>query len=219
MATDDVYSIPADNNSTIKITSYISIDSDSDKREIEFITTAGVFTENSKQTLTKTAKDTLSINRLKYLSATVYLKSSNIVSSDVKVTAKTFAYPASVNLAFTEAAAKALKISSNIFGMDNSFESEALLTVNVNSETGFPSSGYEIEFLVLNANTNIPFSNPRFREEKLKLNANGLGSAKFTAGNLLLNGSTFKGDLKIIGRLKNNETITDTLKFNIYNPL
>jgi hypothetical protein len=219
VASDNIYSIPADNTSNIKVTAYISNIADIDKREIEFITEAGTFVENSKQTLIKTAKDTLVINNEEYLSTSVVLKANNSISENVKVTAKIYEYSSSLHVGFTESIPNSLKISANVFGIDNTFKSEALLTVNLRSETGFPSSGNQVEFLVLNASDNKIFTNAKFREQQLTVNATGQASTLFTAGNLMLGANKFEGELKIIGRLKNMESIADTLTINIYKPL
>ena len=213
---DNILTMPADNKTTLKITAFISIASDTDKRDIEFFTSSGVFTENAKQSFVKNAKDTIEVNGTKFLSSTVTLKSNNIISDNVKVTAKILQVPASINIIFTESQPKKLKLSSNVFGIDNTFTSEAIFTANVTSDTGYPSSGHEVEFLVFNASNDSQFKEARFREENLKLNGTGQASTKFTAGNLNLGGNKFEGDLKIVARLKNNPEITDTIIFNVF---
>lgn len=209
-------SIPADNTSTLEFIAYISENADLDKRSIEFETTAGVFSKNSENTITVVAEDTLEIGNKNFLSASVKLKSSNIVTEQVTVTAKIAFYPARKVVSFTPSAPISIALSADKFGLTNSFDSETTITALVKSETGFPSSGERVEFLVFNSEDNFQFTDLRFRDEKLSVNASGLASAMFTAGNLSLDGaSPFVGDLTIVSRIVGQETISDTLKLNV----
>ncbi len=215
ISTDNIFSMPADNTSTISITAYIALNSDSDKREIEFETNEGVFIDSKEKKIKLVAKDTIVINRNIYLGAVVKLKSSTKVTTEVKVTAKIYEYPVNLNLEFTNSPPKSISISSNVFGMDNSFLSEALLTATVKSDTGSPSSGLEVEFLVYNAADNSPFTDLRLREHQNSVNATGIATTKFTAGNLTLGNQKFVGDLKIIGKIIGTDIISNPIKLNI----
>lgn len=216
-AENDLKSIPADNISTMKFIAYIPVNADTDKREIEFETSDGIFSDNKEKLLTKTAKDTFELAGKEYLSTSVSLKSGNIIKETVTISAKIAFYPAKVNVSFTEAPATSLKISSDVFGLTNSFDSETTLTALVKSETGFPSSGRQVEFLVFDADDNSQFTDLRFRSENLMVNSSGVASTIFTAGNLTNGASPFLGDLIIVSRIIGQETISDTLKLNVTN--
>lgn len=211
----EALSLPADNKSTEKLSAYISIDSDKDKRSIEFETTAGVFTKNNENTLTVIAEDTVEIDNKQYLGAEVSLKSSNATAGEVTVSATIEAYSAKVRLAFTESLPTSLTLSSNKFGVVSSYESEATLTTQIQSSTGFPSSGYTVAFSVYdNADTSL-FADPLFRNEKLSVNSQGQASVLFSAGNLMRGDSSFTGDLLLIATINEATAIADSILLNV----
>ncbi len=211
----DSNTIPADNNSTLEFRAYISVDADDDKRDIEFETSSGVFSKNNENVLTMTAKDTIQLNNENFLSASVSLTSSNVVTDTVTITAKIASFKARSEASFTASIPNSITVSADTFGLTNTFDSEATLTAIVKSETGFPSSGEQVEFLIFNSNDHSQFTDLRFRNEKLKVNANGEASTLFTAGNLTNGASPFVGDVLVVSRVIGREAISDTLKLNV----
>ena len=212
---NEITSIPADNTSTVTLTTFISVDSDKDKRSIEFETTEGVFTKNNENTITATAEDTVELDDQQYLGVEITLKSNNSVSKDVIVTATIESYPARIHLAFTEAIPTELSLASDRFGVVNSYDSEATLSASVESNTGFPSSGFTVDFFVFDNKDRTPFTDPLFREEKLSVSSEGLASAIFSAGNLMEGDSLFTGDLLIKAIVSEVPSIADSIILNV----
>lgn len=208
-------SIFADNNSTEKLTAYIDINADKDKRTIKIVTTAGVFAENNEKEITVTAEDTVKIGERAYLSAEVTLKSSNIISEEVTVKATIKAYSASVNFTFDQSVPSDLTLSSDKFGVINSYESEAKFTASVVSTTGFPSGGYSVTFQVYDNSDTSEFTDALFREEMLSVNSQGQSSVLFTAGNLMKGDSSFVGDLLVVAIVDENTHANDSLLLNV----
>lgn len=212
---NEVNSIPADNNSTIEVRAYISVNADDDKRTIKFETTAGVFTENNEKEIEVKAEDTLELNNEKFLSSKVFLKSSNTVTEEVVLTAEIELFPARKSISFTEAQPTSIELSADKFGIFNDFSSEVNLTSVVRSQTGFPSSGSRVSFLVFDDSTGNLFSDVRFRDEKFAINATGESSVVFSAGNLTNQGVPFEGDLRIECRVNGQEDISDSIIINV----
>ncbi|MCS4435435.1 hypothetical protein [Aquiflexum gelatinilyticum] len=210
-----ITSIPADNKSTVTLVSYISIDSDEDKRSIEFHTSGGVFTKNNENTLSVIARDTVEIENQKYLSAEAILRSSNTIAPEIIVTTRVKSFSAKTYLAFTESVPNKVLLSSNKFGIVNSYDSEVILTALVESFSGFPSNGYTVEFLVYDAENGSKFSNPLFRERKLSVNSEGKASVIFSSGNLMKGDTSFLGDLLIKVNILNVPTLEDSIILNV----
>ncbi len=203
-------SIPADNTSTITFLAFIDQDADLDKRTIKFETTAGSFVSNNENSVEIIAEDTLVIGDKKYLSAMVKLKSNNVINNEVTVSAEIKFFPAKKKIKFVESLPSSIQLSADKFGITNSFDSEVSLEAAVNSNTGVPSSGPEVEFLVFDDASEELIEGIRFRNESLKVNSAGKSTAILTAGNL-----DFIGDLRIVSRLKQNQQLSDTLIINV----
>lgn len=208
-------SIPADGTSTVNVLGLISVESDEDKRSIEFETTNGFFIKNSEKILMQEAKDTIIVDGESYLGAQVTLRASNSVDSNVEVSAEISFYPATKFLAFTESQPTSLSISADSFGIDNNITSEVLISSLVKSATGFPSSGNSLIYQVFDIESGFEFNANMFRDEKLGVDSSGASSVVFTAGNLELNGEKYTGQLLITSQLQSNSSIADSLNLTI----
>jgi len=213
---DNKTSILADNSSTLTVEALIDVKADKDKREITFTTTGGSFSSNGTQELKVIANDTLLRDGNQYLGAKATLKSGYTTSESVVVTADIEHYKARTSpIRFTPSEPVSIKLSSNVFGIANTYDSEAILTAKISSATGVPSKGESVQFHVLDAATNSEFSTTLFREEHLSFNSEGIASAIFSAGNLTTGSTPFIGNLLVIAKVANRENLTDTLTLNV----